>query len=63
MDRILAHALGDDIDGVLQTQISRTLGAVWFTALIGWVNGWSGMEKVADELELAAHLMLDQYDR
>lgn len=63
MDRILAHALGDDIGEVLAGQISRTLGAVWFTALIGWVNGWSGMEKVADELELAAHLLLDQYDR
>ena len=63
MNRILAHALGDDMDPELQDQISRTLGAVWFTALIGWVNGWSGMEKVADELELASHLLLDQYDR
>ena len=33
------------------------------SALIGWVNGWSGMSKVADEVDLAAHLVLDQYDR
>ncbi len=63
MTRILSQALGDDFDPSLQTQITRTLGHVWFSALIGWVNGWSGMEKVADELEIATHLVLDQYDR
>ncbi|HEX2577774.1 MAG TPA: TetR family transcriptional regulator [Aquihabitans sp.] len=63
MIRILSLALGDDFDPAFQRQVTRTLGHVWFSALIGWVNGWSGMEKVADEVDLATHLVLDQYDR
>jgi len=27
------------------------------------VNGWSGIERVGDEVALATHLILDQYDR
>jgi AcrR family transcriptional regulator len=61
MTRILSLALGDDFDPEFKVQATRTLGHVWFSALIGWVNGWSGMEKVADELEIATHLVLDQY--
>ncbi|MEO6988612.1 MAG: TetR family transcriptional regulator [Aquihabitans sp.] len=61
MNRILANALGDDFDPDYQIQLTRTLGHVWFSALIGWVNGWSGIDKVADELDIATHLLLDQY--
>jgi len=61
MTRILSTALGDDFDPAFKVQATRTLGHVWFSALIGWVNGWSGIEKVADELEIASHLVLDQY--
>jgi AcrR family transcriptional regulator len=61
MIRILSQALGDDFDPAFHTQVTRTLGHVWFSALIGWVNGWSGMDKVADEVDLATHLILDQY--
>jgi TetR/AcrR family transcriptional regulator, cholesterol catabolism regulator len=63
MTRILSLALGDDFDPAFQAQVTRTLGHVWFSALIGWVNGWSGMAKVADEVDLATHLVLDSYDR
>jgi AcrR family transcriptional regulator len=59
MTRIMSLALGDDFDPTFKTQATRTLGHVWFSALIGWVNGWSGMEKVADELEIATHLVFD----
>lgn len=62
MTDILATALGDDFDPAFQAQITRTLGHVWFSSLIGWVNGWSGIAKVADEVDLATHLLLDQYD-
>ena len=61
MNRIMSLALGDDFDPEFKVNATRTLGHVWFSALIGWVNGWSGMEKVADELEVATHLVLDQY--
>lgn len=61
MNRILATALGGDFDPDYQTELTRTLGHVWFSALIGWVNGWSGIDKVADELDIATHLLLDQY--
>ncbi len=61
MDRILSLALADDVDPALGRQVTRTLGHVWFSALIGWVNGWSGMEKVGDEVDLATHLVLDRY--
>ena len=63
MTRILATALGSDFDAELQADLTRTLGHVWFSALIGWVNGWSGIERVGDEVALATHLILDQYDR
>ncbi len=63
MNRIMSMALGDDFDPAFKLNATRTLGHVWFSALIGWVNGWSGMAKVADEVELAAHLVLDHYDR
>lgn len=61
MNRIMSMALGDDFDLEFKVNATRTLGHVWFSALIGWVNGWSGMEKVADELDVATHLVLDQY--
>jgi TetR/AcrR family transcriptional regulator, cholesterol catabolism regulator len=62
MTRILGLALGDDIPAATRDQITRTLGHVWFSSLIGWVNGWSGLGRVGDEVELAAHLVLDHLD-
>ncbi len=62
MTAILASALGDDFDPEFQARLTRTLGHVWFSSLIGWVNGWSGIAKVTDEVQLATHLVLDQYD-
>lgn len=60
MTRILGSALGDDFDPRFGAQVSRTLGYVWFAALIGWVNGWSGISQVGDEVETATHLVLDR---
>ncbi len=61
MTRILGLALGDDVSATAKAQITRTLGHVWFSALIGWVNGWSGIGQVGDEVEIAAHLILDPF--
>ena len=62
MVRIMGVALGDEFDPVERSQITRTLGHVWFSSLIGWVNGWSGIRQVGDEVEVASHLVLDHYD-
>jgi len=62
MVRILGVALGDDLDPDVKAQITRTLGHVWFSSLIGWVNGWSGIKQVGDEVEIACHLVLDRID-
>jgi AcrR family transcriptional regulator len=59
MTRIIGLAIGDDVDPAFKAQITRTLGHVWFSSLIGWVNGWSGIGQVGDEVEIAAHLVLD----
>ena len=62
MTRILSAALGDGFEPEAEAQITRTLGHVWFSALIGWVNGWSGIDKVADELAIATGMILGPLD-
>jgi AcrR family transcriptional regulator len=61
MAEAMALAFPDDFDAARRDDIVRTLGHVWFSALVGWVNNWFGITKAADELETAAHLLLDQY--
>jgi AcrR family transcriptional regulator len=58
----LAIAFPDDFDPARRDDIIRTLGHVWFSSLVGWVNNWFGITKAADELAIAAHLLLDQYE-
>lgn len=62
MTRILSAALGDGFEPEAEAQVTRTLGHVWFSALIGWVNGWSGIDKVADELAIATEMILGPLD-
>jgi AcrR family transcriptional regulator len=61
MDRIQSVAFPEDFDPVLRARITRALGHVWYSSLVGWVNGWFGVGAAGDELASAAHLMLDQY--
>jgi AcrR family transcriptional regulator len=59
--RTMATAFDTDFDHGVQQDITRVLGHVWFSSLIGWVNRWYGFDHVGEEVELAAHLLLDQY--
>lgn len=62
MARIQDKAFSDDFDGATRAGIVRMLGWIWYAALVGWVNGWSGIGKVGDELELAARLLIEPHE-
>ena len=62
MTRIQLRAFPEDFDPATASRISRALGHVWFSSLLAWVNGWSGIKAAGDELASASHLMLDQYE-
>jgi AcrR family transcriptional regulator len=57
MASVLAGPMGD-IDPALKAGITRALSHVWFSALLGWVNGWTNVGAVGEELESAARLLL-----
>lgn len=62
MYRIQARAYPDDFPADVRDRISRALGHVWFSSLMGWVNGWVGIAEAGDELASATHLMLDHFE-
>jgi AcrR family transcriptional regulator len=61
MTRIQSRAFPVDFPPEIRAAVIRTLEHVWFSALLGWVNGWLGISVAGDELATAAHLLLDQY--
>jgi AcrR family transcriptional regulator len=61
--RMIAGAIGDDpvADPVEHLDaIVKVLGHVWFAALAFWVGGMTESGAMADDLERAAHLLLDR---
>lgn len=48
----------DDLDPNTRADVLAVLGHVWYSALVGWVNGRTRIEDVGDELERAARLLL-----
>lgn len=62
MVRTIARGLGDDLEPEVRADTARILGHVWFSALVGWVLGWSDIDRVSDEVSIASHLMLDHLD-
>ena len=57
MEGIITRAIGDPQPRDISDR-ARILGHVWYSALVGWVNGWSNMSRVHDELVVAIGLLL-----
>jgi AcrR family transcriptional regulator len=57
LDDIVLRAIGDNPPADEENR-SRMIGHVWYSAMIGWVNGWSPIERVYKELEIAVDLLL-----
>jgi len=63
MGRVLAGAISQDLDPEVAAKVIRVLTHVWFSAFISWINGRGEIGAVGDDVEMACHLMLDQFDR
>lgn len=61
MTRIQRLAFPDDFDPEIEERVVRAIEHVWFSSLLGWVNGWMGIKAAGDELASASNLMLEQY--
>lgn len=59
MDRIIGRAAGQP-QPVDFADRSRMIGHVWYSSLVGWVNGWRDMGRVHDELAVAVRLLLPE---
>jgi AcrR family transcriptional regulator len=57
MVQLLSEPMGD-VDPDRQLRIVTVLAHVWFSALLGWVNEWTNVRDVGDELESAIRLLL-----
>lgn len=57
MEGIITRAIGEPHPDDLGDR-ARILGHVWYSVLGGWVNGWSDMSRVHNELVVAVGLLL-----
>jgi AcrR family transcriptional regulator len=57
LDAIVLHAIGQDLPPDAHDR-ARMIGHVWYSALAGWVSGWSTLERVHGELAIAVGLLL-----
>lgn len=55
---IIASAIDGDTVPDLDATL-RTLGHVWFSVLVSWVGGMLSFAEMVDDLDAAAHLLLD----
>ena len=59
MDGIISRAIGEPEPSDFADR-SRMIGHVWYSSLVGWVNGWSDINRVHDELVVAVRLLLPE---
>jgi AcrR family transcriptional regulator len=57
MEGIIAGAMGEPALPDMSER-ARMIGHVWYSALVGWINGWSTMARVHDELAVSVRLLL-----
>jgi TetR/AcrR family transcriptional regulator, cholesterol catabolism regulator len=57
MDGIISRAVGEP-QPPDHAERTRIIGHVWYSSLVGWVNGWSDMDRVRHELAVAVRLLL-----
>ena len=57
MVAVLSAAMAG-VDPELAAGVCRVLSHVWFSTLLGWVNGWGNGVDIGEELEVAARLLL-----
>jgi AcrR family transcriptional regulator len=57
MEGIIAGAMGEPALPDMSER-ARMIGHVWYSALVGWINGWSTMTRVHDELAVSVRLLL-----
>jgi len=57
MDALLSEAMPEVPDERRRRTVA-VLSHVWFSTLLGWVNGWWPRSRVGDDLESAARLLL-----
>jgi AcrR family transcriptional regulator len=59
MEGIIAGAMGEPALPDMSER-ARMIGHVWYSALVGWINGWSTMVRVYDELAVSVRLLLPE---
>ena len=57
MESIITRAIGEP-QPPDPGERARIIGHVWYSALVGWISGWSTMSRVYDELTVAVALLL-----
>jgi TetR/AcrR family transcriptional regulator, cholesterol catabolism regulator len=57
MEGIVTRAIGEP-QPPEPGERARIIGHVWYSALVGWISGWSTMTRVYDELTVAVKLLL-----
>jgi AcrR family transcriptional regulator len=59
MEGIIARAMGEPVIADMAER-ARMIGHVWYSALVGWISGWSTMSRVYEELAVSVRLLLPE---